>query len=383
MATRKNQHITDRSENDVQSVEQLNAILSGALFAIVTTDESGLIETFNPAAEKMFGYSAGEAIGKNVDVLVQLSPSIDATPAHAVLASAKFNEIEQGIGQRSFGRRKSGDQFPIQMTVSEAHTPNRDTFTVMVQDMSVQVKAEQDAEVLREQLHHVGRISAMGELVSALAHEVNQPLTAIITFASAAERVLTSDRQGALKKATGYIQKAGDEALRAGEIIRRLREFVELGETERRKQDIVFPIKEAAQLSLVGDDAMSIHLVWNVAATLPHVSIDRVQIQQVFQNLIRNAADILVGQSGEKLITINIKPDGDDHVFIAVEDNGPGLDPTIKDCIFMPFVTTKRHGMGIGLSISRTIVEAHKGEIFVEQPREGGARFCVRLPIGK
>ena len=369
-----------RPANGSQTVEQLNAILNGSVFAIITIDESGIISLFNTAAVKMFGYSASEVVGQDVNILMP-DPYASEHRQYVdnYIATGKKKIID--TGRRVVGRRKSGEEFPIHLTVSEAHVSGKRLFTGMIQDISAQVELEHKTDVLRDRLHHVGRVSAMGELVSALAHEVNQPLTAIINFASAARRTLESNEIGATKKATDYILQAGDEALRAGEIIRRLRSFVELGETERQLQDIVFPIKEAVQLSLVGDDAKSIRLMWEIEDGLPKVSIDRVQMQQVFQNLIRNAADVLLNQSGDRIIKIGIKRPADDHIVVSVEDNGPGLDPSIRERIFLPFVTTKRNGMGIGLSISRTIVEAHGGQIYLEQPESNGGRFCVKLPI--
>lgn len=375
-----NDHLQKKPVNGLRTLEQLNAILDGSALAIITIDETGAIELFNTAAAKMFGYSASEVSGQDINMLMPEPYASEHTQyIDNYIATGKKKII--GVGRRVKGRRKSGQEFPIHLTVSEARVSGRRFFTGMIQDITEQVDLEHKTDLLRDQLQHVGRVSAMGELVSALAHEVNQPLTAIMNFAGAARRTLESDKEDAANKAADYISRAGNEALRAGEIIRRLRSFVELGETERQVQDIVFPIKEAVQLSLVGEDSKKIRLVWKIQDGLPKVSIDRVQMQQVFQNLIRNAAEVLLDQSGDKIIEIGIKRQGNDHIVVNVRDNGPGLDPSIKERIFMPFVTTKRNGMGIGLSISRTIVEAHGGEIYFEQPESKGGCFCVKLPI--
>ncbi len=363
-----------------ETVERLKAILNGAAFAIITIDETGCVETFNPAAEKIFGYSADEAIGQDVKLLMPESYARDhGQYIENYLTTGKKKVI--GLGRRVTGKRKSGEEFPIHLTISESQAINRRLFTGMIQDISAQVEAEHTVDVCRDELHHVGRISAMGELASALAHEVNQPLTAIINFAGAAQRVLENEQEDAIEKATKFIVNAADEALRAGEIIRRLRSFVEMTETERRAQDIVVPIKEAVQLSLFGEQSKAIEITWDVDERLPQVLIDRIQIQQVFQNIIRNASDVLADQPGEKRIKLEIKRLDGNTLKASVEDNGPGLDASVKERLFMPFVTSKKNGMGIGLSISRNIIEAHGGKIYAEQAAPKGTRFCVILPV--
>jgi len=377
MASNKNRN---ESQLSIRDTEQLKAILQGSSFAIISIDSKGIVEQFNLAAEKIFGYSASDVIGKDVKVLM---PGSDATHHGQYIKNYLDTGHAKiiGIGRRVIARHKSGKEFPVHLTISEIYIPGRRTFVGMLQDLTLQVEAEHEAEILRDELQHFARVSAMGEMASSLAHEINQPLTAIANFTAAARRSLEDEGQTAKERATEYLFQAGKEALRAGEIIRRLRAFIEISEAERLPQDLVFTIKEAVQLSLVGRQHQSIKLSWNLEDDLPLVFVDRIQIQQVFQNLLRNAIDAVTDQSGEKIISITISRLGSDLVLASVEDNGPGLHADVKDDLFKPFATNKTNGMGIGLSISRNIVEAHGGQIYFEQPDGNGARFCVTLNV--
>ncbi len=359
---------------------RLVAILDAAIFAIINIDCKGIIEDFNPAAEKMFGYKSDEVVGKNVSVLMP-EPFRSAHDSYISRYVATGDKKIIGIGREATACRKDGTSFPVHLTVNEVLLPDRRLFTGMIEDISSRVDAEQNVRILQDELVHVARVSAMGEMASALAHELNQPLTAITNYASAARRVLTAGGDAAYDSATDLILKAGKQSQRAGEIVRRLREFIERGETERSWHNLHTTIEEAAQLGLVGARAKKIEFEFNASEDLPDVMIDRIQIQQVFQNLVRNAVDALGDWQGEKKIRLNIRRVPDDHVEIAVEDTGPGISSQVKHRLFEPFVTTKASGMGIGLSVSRNIVEAHGGRISAENNPSGGAKFLVTIPI--
>ncbi len=359
--------------------KRLQAIIEASVFAIITIDETGLIEDFNQAAERMFQYSAGEVIGQNVCIL--MPEPYRSTHDHFLAKYIAQGEKKIiGVGREIVALRKDETQFPIHLSVSEVKLEQRVLFTGMIEDISARVDAEQRVQQLQDELIHVARLSAMEELASALAHEVNQPLTAVTNYANAAKRLL---QKGKADGAADLILKAGDQALRAGEIIRHLRQFIEWGETERSWQDLVATAHEAVQLGLIGTRRFGIEFKIQAAEDLPLVMIDRIQIQQVVQNLVRNAVDALVSFDGERCIVLTVVKKDGNRVEIAVEDTGPGLAEEVKKQLFQPFVTTKPNGMGVGLSVCRNIVESHGGWICGEDREGGGTVFRVNLPVNQ
>lgn len=369
------------SDQDSQeAASRLEAIINGAVFAIITIDEAGTIEDFNPSAEQMFGYSASEAIGCNVSMLMP-EPYRSAHDGFLRDYLAGGSKKIIGLGREVVGLRRDGKKFPVDLTVSEVTLADRRLFTGMIEDISSRKEAELQVKELQNELIHVARLSAMGELASALAHELNQPLTAISNYAQAARRLLDAQREQDRARSADLLLKASDQALRAGEIIRRLRQFIEWGETERSWHDIHKAVEEAAQLGLVGARSHGIAFEIDAADQLPKVMMDRIQIQQVIQNLVRNAVDAMVDWEGAKNIRVCVARQNPDHVDILVEDTGPGLALEVKKRLFEPFVTTKPNGMGIGLSVCRNIVESHGGSITVPDRPSGGTAFRVVLPV--
>lgn len=369
-----------RPQSPEEAASRLEAIIDAAVFAVITIDDVGLIEDFNPSAESMFGYSAREAIGQNVSMLM---PEPFRSEHDQYLSDYLTTRVRKiiGLGREVQGRRRDGSVFPAHLTVSEVELADRRLFTGMIEDISPRKEAELQVKELQNELIHVARLSAMGELASALAHELNQPLTAISNYAQAARRLLDSKREQDHTRSADLLLKASDQALRAGEIIRRLRQFIEWGETERSWHDVRKAVEEAAQLGLVGSRSHGISYELKSPVTTPKVVMDRIQIQQVIQNLVRNAVDAMVDWDGARNVLVQIENPDPDHVQILVEDTGPGLAPEVKKRLFEPFVTTKPNGMGIGLSVCRNIVESHGGRITVPDRDAGGTCFCVILPI--
>ncbi len=359
--------------------KRLEAIIDAAVFGIITIDQQGLIEQFNTSAERMFQYAADEVIGRNVSILMP-EPFRSAHDGYLANYLATGEKKIIGLGREVVGRRSDGTEFPIHLTISEVRLEQRVLFTGMIEDISARVEAEQRVQELQDELIHVARLSAMGELASALAHELNQPLTAITNYSNAAKRLL---ERGKTSGATDLVLKAGDQAIRAGEIIRRLRQFIERGETERSWQNLIATTREAAQLGLFGTRSLGIEFALQHDTDLPEVMIDKIQIQQVVQNLVRNAADELAFCDGDRRIWISLRKLPSDRVEIAVEDTGPGLSTEVKEKLFQPFVTTKPNGMGVGLSVCRNIIESHGGWIRGEDRAGGGAIFRVNLPVSQ
>jgi two-component system sensor kinase FixL len=268
----------------------------------------------------------------------------------------------------------------MELAVGEMKSGDRRFFTGFIRDLTERQQTEARLQELQSELVHISRLTAMGEMASTLAHELNQPLSAIANYLKGSRRMLegaTDEKTDIMRDA---LEKASDQAMRAGQIIRRLRDFVARGESERSVENIAKLVEEASALALVGvkDRGIRVRFQFDPAADM--VLADRVQIQQVLLNLIRNAVEAMDG-SAVRDLTISIAMDGDKFARISVADTGSGIAPEIAEQLFQPFITTKRQGMGVGLSISRTIVEAHGGRIWVEPNAGGGTIFNLTLPV--
>lgn len=233
---------------------------------------------------------------------------------------------------------------------------------------------------LEAELLQATRSTAMIQLSSALAHELNQPLTATGNYLSALQRIIASDAEGAAEKVPQTIDKALKQTRRAGDIIKGLRDLVERGEIERSPEDINQHVEEACALALRGRSGRGVKLELQLDETLPEVPVNRIQIQQVVLNLVRNSLEAMVGRSPRE-ITLQTRRAGEAEIEVRVCDNGPGLPEEIADTLFRPFVTTKPEGMGLGLSICQSIIEAHGGKIWVCSGPQPGSCFCFSLPL--
>lgn len=282
-----------------------------------------------------------------------------------------------GRGRVVVGERKDGSTFPMELAVGEMSARGARFFTGFVRDLTERQATETRLQELQSELVHISRLTALGEMASALAHELNQPLSAIANYLKGSRRLLAV-KPPPVDRLSEAIDRAGEQALRAGEIIRRLRDFVARGETERRIESLPRMIEEASALALVGAREHGVRVLFNFDPTVELALADRVQVQQVTLNLIRNAIDAMADSSKRELgVAITRLNDG--FARVSISDSGPGVSPQVADQLFQPFVTTKRTGMGVGLSISRTIVEAHGGRIWVEPNPAGGSIFHFTL----
>ena len=380
-----------RSRSEAESVAEdligreahLRSILDTVPDAMIVIDAAGLIQSFSRAGERLFGYTADDVIGRNIDMLMP-EPYRQAHDGYIQRYLATGERRIIGIGRVVVGERKDGSTFPMELAVGEMRSRAGRFFTGFIRDLSERQETEARLQELQSELVHVSRLTALGEMASALAHELNQPLSAIANYMKGSQRLLSESRDPNAETIRDALAKAGDQAVRAGQIIRRLRDFVSRGEAEKRVESMTKLCEEACALALVGVKEHGIRVRLLLDPRVDLVLADKVQIQQVILNLVRNAIEAMIESGeGEKTLTVTSEPWGDGMVRVTVADTGPGIAPAVADQLFRPFVTTKRHGMGVGLSISRTIIESHGGQIVAEPNPGGGTAFRFTLRTAK
>src|SRR5690606_27148063 len=334
-----NQHLRD-------SEAHLRSILNTVPDAMVVIDERGIVQSFSPAAERQFGWTSEEMVGRNVRVLMP-SPYRENHDGYLERYLATGERRIIGVGRVVVGERKDGSTFPMELAVGEMISGDQRFFTGFVRDLSERQQTEARLQELQSELVHISRLTAMGEMASALAHELNQPLSAIANYLKGSARLLAADPVPR-ERLLDAIQKSGDQALRAGDIIRRLRDFVARGEAERRVESLPKLLEEASALALVGAKEHGVRVLFRFDPAIDLVLADKIQIQQVVLNLIRNAIEAME-ESPRKALEVRIDPHGDDAALVTVADTGSGLAPEVAAQLFQPFITTKRSGMGVGL----------------------------------
>lgn len=355
----------------------VQSILETIPDAMVVIDIRGIMHSFSAAAVRLFGYSPEDVIGKNVSMLMP-SPYRHQHDGYIARYLTTGERRIIGIGRVVVGERKDGTTFPMELAVGEMKAGKDRYFTGFIRDLSERQKTESRLQELQSELVHISRLTAMGEMASTLAHELNQPLSAISNYLKGSRRLIeaqTDERSTMMRDA---LDKAAEQAIRAGQIIRRLRDFVARGESERRVESITKLVEEASALAFVGAKDQAIRVRFRFDPSVELVLADKIQIQQVLLNLMRNAVEAMQDSAKRELL-LAAAPADNDMIRITVADTGSGVSPDVASQLFQPFITTKQQGMGVGLSICRTIVESHGGQIWAEPNPEGGTVFHFTL----
>lgn len=374
--------ITERDEREValrRREAQLRTVLETVPDAMIVVNAQGTILQFSTAAESLWGYRASEVVGRNFTMLV---PEEEQEPNESVFR--RFIETGQGlVGEVLVGTAQTADGrcFPAELRAGAAKSDDDMLITVFIRDLTERVAADQRLSELNNEIAHVSRQSAMSEMAADLAHELNQPLSATGNFLAAARMLIERGESG--ERVTDLLRMGSEQTQRAGEIIRRLRAFVARGEVEMRVESVERTIRDAVELVLVGTGHFNLRVNYQFDRAARFILADRIQVQQVLVNLLRNAVHALkMVAPDDRQITITSEKLPDQLIAITVTDSGPGIPPHVLESLFSRFSTTKggSAGMGIGLSISKRIIEGHGGVLSAENDPAGGASFRFTLP---
>jgi two-component system sensor kinase FixL len=357
--------------------EHWRSVLEIVPDAVIVIDDRGIIRSFSAAANRLFGFATSETIGRNVSMLM---PEPDRSRHDSYIARYRDTGEARviGVGRVVTGQRKDGSTFPMHMSLVETRSGERRHFTGFVRDLTEREETQAKLQELQSELAHMSRLTAMGEMASTLAHELNQPLAAVGNYLDGCHRILEGSQDPVTPTIQEALSEAAEQIVRAGQIIRRMRDFVARGEAEKRVEHITKLVEEASALALVGVREQGIKIRFAIDPSVNKVVADRVQVQQVLLNLLLNAIDAMK-HSMRRELALSVAPAEDNMVVFSVSDTGTGVPDSVASRLFEPFMTTKLQGMGVGLSISRTIVEAHGGRIWAEPNREGGSIFHFTL----
>jgi two-component system, LuxR family, sensor kinase FixL len=359
--------------------EILQSVYDTSPDAIIVVDEKGLIQSFNAMAERLFGYSPKDVLGKNIKMLMPPYYS----EKHDGYMSRYMETGEKriiGIGRIVTGQRKDGSTFPLELSIGEAKTENERYFTGFIKDLTERQDVEQRLHELQEELIHASRLASLGEISSMIAHEANQPLSAAGTYLEVAKELLASPDEKLKARGTQVLDQVGAQIRRVGDTVRRIREFAKKKPPELSLENINRVIEEANAIAAVGSRDKSVRTTFDLSPSLPEVNADRIQIQQVVMNLVRNSIDAMTGWPKRDLILRTGLKEAN-YVEVAVIDTGPGVSENVRSSLFTPFMSTKAQGTGLGLAICKTIIEAHGGNLWYEETPSGGATFKFTLPI--
>lgn len=362
------------------AIGPLDALMEAAVDAIIIIDERGLIQRFNPAAEAMFGYQESQIKGRNVACLMP-EPHRSRHDGYLERYARTGEAAVIGKGREETGLRSNGETFPMQLSIGEVRQPDQHWFVGIIRDVTEMRQARAQVRHLEEQLLHADRLVILGELTAGIAHEINQPLTAIAAYADAGSTIIDRIDEAPAADMHSICERIGGQARRAAEVVQRLRGLVRSGTAAKGLHDLNEIIRNILLLFEYEIKKTNTDLLFLPLEPLEELYVDDIQIQQIMVNLIKNSLDAIneAGQNNGR-IEIHIRKEGQE-VLVSVTDNGPGVPEIHRPRLFDSFFTTKPKGVGLGLSICKSIAAAHGGTLHHEQPGEGGSRFTLSLPL--
>lgn len=362
--------------------ERFRRVFESAPNGMVMTDEDGRIVLTNQQTEALFGYDRAELIGQPIELLVP-ERLRDLHRTHREKFRHERGPRMMGVGRELYGRRKDGSEFPLEIGLSPLETEDGRLVLAAIADVTTRKEAEREAKRRLDDLAHVSRVASIGEMASGLAHEINQPLTAIVSYADACRLMLESGR-GQREVLLSSLEEISRQGERAGDIIHRLREFVSKGKLERHPINVNDLVHDVLGMLGYELERYGIELRLELAQPLPLVEADKVQIEQVIFNLVHNAIEAMeASEAGSRELTIGTScPQADEPAIeVFVRDTGEGLSAETAEHLFDAFYSTKRKGMGLGLSITRTIINAHGGRIWATAGKNRGTTLQFTLPL--
>ena len=360
------------------SEQRFRAVVEAAPSAILLVDDKGTIALANAEAERVFGYPRAELVAMPVELLI---PERFRVP-HVRLRAAYSRDPQartMGTGRELFACRKDGSEVPVEAALSPMPTEEGMFVLASVVDISERRDLQRATARQRDELAHLSRVAMLGELSGSLAHELNQPLTAILSNAQAAQRFLAQSPPR-LDKLTEILSDIVKSDHRAGAVIQRIRSLLRKESAQRNSLDMNDVVEET--LNLIRSDLLyrQVLVRADLGEGLPAVSGDRNQLQQVLLNFMMNGCDAMDGREVNGRLRVGTRETANGNVEVSVADRGTGIPSVDLERIFEPFVTTKSHGMGLGLTICRTIVEAHGGRLWATNNPDGGATLHFELP---
>lgn len=358
---------------------ELDAVLDTMVDGVIMINSGGIVERYNMTCVQIFGYDAEQVIGKNISMLM---PEPDRTLHDQYISNYQHTHDAKiiGIGREVKGRRKDGTIFPMYLSVGEMSGDQTVSFVGIIRDLTEESEQRVKFDALQHEHFHLSRVAAMDQMGAAIAHELNQPLTAIMNYLEAGLILLdqtTLDNDLPLKN---IITQSTEQAERAAKILSRLRQFIETGHVDKKNEPIERIIQSALDLTLPAYRHQNINIISNIPKTLPMVWVSDVQIQQVLVNLIRNACEAME-TAVNKCLTINAIHDPWGVVQVEVLDTGIGLDAQQVQKLYEPFSSNKKGGLGVGLSISQSIISNHDGRLWAEKAEPHGTGFYFTLPV--
>lgn len=362
-----------------RSDPSLRNFIETAPHAIIVTDEAGMVRTCNPYAEKLFGYEEAEVFGKPFAALLDPFYSSNPTGRSVFCSDPDVSKAPRDMEARA--RKKNGELFPVELVTNRFVLGVSRVYLHFIRDISFRQRFEQRISELQQELIHLSQTNVLGELASAITHELNQPLTAITNYAAAARQCGCKATPEELESSFDLMEKAASQAKRAWQIMHKLRKLVQHRGVECTSCDLRVAVEDAVQLATLGTSHQRIKVSVQMPSEPVMVLMDRVQIQILLTNLVRNAIDELSKWNGEKKVAVMLRVCPDQSAEVKVEDTGPGITPEVFESIFEPFHTTKPDGLGMGLAISRRIAEAHDGRLSADNRPEGGAVFSFIVPM--